>query len=33
MIDPKAAFQVFGTVYYDAIKGVPEYKDGKANDI
>ncbi len=33
MMDPKAAFQVFGTVYYDAIKGVPEYKDGKAQDI
>jgi ABC-type transport system substrate-binding protein len=33
MMDPKAAFQVFGTVYYDAIKGVPEYKDGKADDI
>jgi ABC-type transport system substrate-binding protein len=33
MMDPKAAFQVFGTTYYDAIKGVPEYKDGKAQDI
>ena len=32
-LDPEAAFQVFGTVYYDAIKGVPEYKDGKAKDI
>ena len=33
MMDPKAAFQVFGTTYYDAIAGVPEYKDGKADDI
>ena len=32
-LDPEAAFQVFGTVYYDAIKGVPEYKEGKAKDI
>jgi ABC-type transport system substrate-binding protein len=33
MFDPKAAFQVFGTPYYDAIEGVPEYKEGKATDI
>ena len=33
MNDPNAAFQVFGTTYYDGIEGVTEYKEGKADDI
>ena len=27
MLDPEAAFQVFGTVYYDGIEGVTDYKE------